>query len=178
MNMIMHDGWKYIILAFLDVEGNYFTVLAYRYTTIVSTKSRETEHQPFHKSEFQDTFRPFCTGSKCQRCNLDVEIDNADIALALALSTAHKFLGYSNGGHNLLHLPPRPLPPHTNNRHPHLHRRRRHPFRQRPHHARIQLRRRHRREPTERRPLRPCRRHLLRPQQRSRRIFGVKEAAL
>ena len=28
--------WKYIILSFCDVEGNYFTVLAYRYTTILS----------------------------------------------------------------------------------------------------------------------------------------------
>jgi solute carrier family 35 protein F1/2 len=32
IHMITHDGWKYIILAFLDVEGNYFFVLAYRYT--------------------------------------------------------------------------------------------------------------------------------------------------
>ncbi|KAI4156471.1 MAG: hypothetical protein LQ340_000250 [Diploschistes diacapsis] len=29
-------GWKYILLSFCDVEGNYFTVLAYRYTTILS----------------------------------------------------------------------------------------------------------------------------------------------
>jgi solute carrier family 35 protein F1/2 len=32
------DGWKYFILSFLDVEGNYFTVLAYRYTTILSAQ--------------------------------------------------------------------------------------------------------------------------------------------
>ena len=32
VKLILKDGWKYIILAFLDVEGNYFTVLAYRYT--------------------------------------------------------------------------------------------------------------------------------------------------
>jgi len=32
------DGWKYIILSFCDVEGNYFTVLAYRYTTILSAQ--------------------------------------------------------------------------------------------------------------------------------------------
>lgn len=32
IKLILKDGWKYIILAFLDVEGNYFTVLAYRYT--------------------------------------------------------------------------------------------------------------------------------------------------
>lgn len=28
--ILMVDGWKYICLSFLDVEGNYFTVLAYR----------------------------------------------------------------------------------------------------------------------------------------------------
>lgn len=32
IKLMLKDGWKYIILAFLDVEGNYFTVLAYRYT--------------------------------------------------------------------------------------------------------------------------------------------------
>lgn len=32
------DGWKYIILSFMDVEGNYFTVLAYRYTNILSAQ--------------------------------------------------------------------------------------------------------------------------------------------
>ncbi|ETI27687.1 hypothetical protein G647_00136 [Cladophialophora carrionii CBS 160.54] len=36
--MVLKDGWKYIILAFFDVEGNYFTVLAYRYTTILSAQ--------------------------------------------------------------------------------------------------------------------------------------------
>lgn len=36
--MVLKDGWKYIILAFLDVQGNYFTVLAYRYTTILSAQ--------------------------------------------------------------------------------------------------------------------------------------------
>lgn len=36
--MVWKDGWKYIILAFFDVEGNYFTVLAYRYTTIMSAQ--------------------------------------------------------------------------------------------------------------------------------------------
>ncbi|KIY00224.1 uncharacterized protein Z520_03909 [Fonsecaea multimorphosa CBS 102226] len=38
LNVVIHDGWKYIILAFFDVEGNYFTVLAYRYTTILSAQ--------------------------------------------------------------------------------------------------------------------------------------------
>ncbi|KAK7892653.1 hypothetical protein LTR67_006888 [Exophiala xenobiotica] len=38
LNLCIHDGWKYIILAFMDVEGNYFTVLAYRYTTILSAQ--------------------------------------------------------------------------------------------------------------------------------------------
>ncbi|KAF8242665.1 DUF914-domain-containing protein [Wilcoxina mikolae CBS 423.85] len=32
------SGWKYLILAFLDVEGNYFVVLAYRYTTVISAQ--------------------------------------------------------------------------------------------------------------------------------------------
>lgn len=32
------DGWKYFIMAFLDVEGNYFTVLAYQYTNIMSAQ--------------------------------------------------------------------------------------------------------------------------------------------
>ena len=36
--VILKDGWKYIILSFCDVEGNYFTVLAYRYTTILSAQ--------------------------------------------------------------------------------------------------------------------------------------------
>ncbi|KAF4122924.1 solute carrier family 35, member F1/2 [Geosmithia morbida] len=31
-------GWQYIIMSFLDVEGNYFTVLAYRYTNILSAQ--------------------------------------------------------------------------------------------------------------------------------------------
>ena len=35
---IWKDGWRYVILSFLDVEGNYFTVLAYRYTTILSAQ--------------------------------------------------------------------------------------------------------------------------------------------
>ncbi|KIW16161.1 hypothetical protein PV08_06212 [Exophiala spinifera] len=38
LNLVIHDGWKYIILSFFDVEGNYFTVLAYRYTTILSAQ--------------------------------------------------------------------------------------------------------------------------------------------
>lgn len=37
-NMLLTQGWKYVILAFFDVEGNYFTVLAYRYTTILSAQ--------------------------------------------------------------------------------------------------------------------------------------------
>jgi solute carrier family 35 protein F1/2 len=34
--LLKRRGWKYLILAFLDVEGNYFVVLAYRYTAITS----------------------------------------------------------------------------------------------------------------------------------------------
>ncbi len=33
--LLWKDGWRYFILAFCDVEGNYFVVLAYRYTTIL-----------------------------------------------------------------------------------------------------------------------------------------------
>lgn len=36
--LIWKDGWKYIILSFFDVQGNYFLVLAYRYTTILSAQ--------------------------------------------------------------------------------------------------------------------------------------------
>ncbi|RFU32383.1 hypothetical protein B7463_g3950, partial [Scytalidium lignicola] len=36
--LLLVDGWKYILLSFMDVEGNYFTVLAYRYTNILSAQ--------------------------------------------------------------------------------------------------------------------------------------------
>lgn len=36
--VVVRDGWKYAILSFLDVEGNYFTVLAYRYTNLLSAQ--------------------------------------------------------------------------------------------------------------------------------------------
>jgi solute carrier family 35 protein F1/2 len=38
LRLMWRDGWKYIILAFCDVEGNYFIVLAYRYTTMLSAQ--------------------------------------------------------------------------------------------------------------------------------------------
>ncbi|KAL8955249.1 MAG: hypothetical protein Q9183_006726, partial [Haloplaca sp. 2 TL-2023] len=38
LSLLLKDGWKYIILSFLDVEGNYFTVLAYSKTTILSAQ--------------------------------------------------------------------------------------------------------------------------------------------
>jgi solute carrier family 35 protein F1/2 len=38
LGILKVDGWKYIILSFMDVQGNYFTVLAYRYT-VSSTQS-------------------------------------------------------------------------------------------------------------------------------------------
>ena len=38
LRVLWKDGWRYFILAFCDVEGNYFTVLAYRYTTILSAQ--------------------------------------------------------------------------------------------------------------------------------------------
>ena len=37
-SILKHDGWKYIILSFMDAEGNYFTVLAYRYTNVLSAQ--------------------------------------------------------------------------------------------------------------------------------------------
>ncbi|KAF2651569.1 DUF914-domain-containing protein [Lophiostoma macrostomum CBS 122681] len=37
-HLLWRDGWRFFILAFMDVEGNYFTVLAYRYTTILSAQ--------------------------------------------------------------------------------------------------------------------------------------------
>jgi solute carrier family 35, member F1/2 len=36
--ILLRDWWKYFILSFMDVEGNYFTVLAYRYTNILSAQ--------------------------------------------------------------------------------------------------------------------------------------------
>ncbi|OAA60390.1 solute carrier protein [Niveomyces insectorum RCEF 264] len=36
--VLLRDGWKYFVLSFLDVEGNYFTVLAYEYTNILSAQ--------------------------------------------------------------------------------------------------------------------------------------------
>ncbi|KAH8662328.1 hypothetical protein BX600DRAFT_513174 [Xylariales sp. PMI_506] len=36
--IILRDWWKYLIFSFLDVLGNYFTVLAYDYTNILSAQ--------------------------------------------------------------------------------------------------------------------------------------------
>ncbi|KAM0323712.1 hypothetical protein ACHAQA_008649 [Verticillium albo-atrum] len=38
LRVAWRDGWKYFILSFLDVQGNYFTVLAYGYTNILSAQ--------------------------------------------------------------------------------------------------------------------------------------------
>ncbi|KAI7287298.1 DUF914-domain-containing protein [Hortaea werneckii] len=38
LKLLYKDGWKYFVLAFFDCEGNYFTVLAYRYTNILSAQ--------------------------------------------------------------------------------------------------------------------------------------------
>ncbi|KAJ6107273.1 solute carrier family 35 member [Penicillium sp. IBT 18751x] len=38
LRLCYRDGWKYIILAFCDVQGNYFIVLAYQYTTMLSAQ--------------------------------------------------------------------------------------------------------------------------------------------
>ncbi|KAI9676156.1 MAG: hypothetical protein M1817_000901 [Caeruleum heppii] len=36
--LVIKDGWRFLLLAFFDVEGNYFVVLAYRYTNILSAQ--------------------------------------------------------------------------------------------------------------------------------------------
>ncbi|OJJ56508.1 hypothetical protein ASPSYDRAFT_156083 [Aspergillus sydowii CBS 593.65] len=36
--MLWKSWWKYVILSFCDVEGNYFMVLAYQYTTMMSAQ--------------------------------------------------------------------------------------------------------------------------------------------
>lgn len=36
--LLYKDCWRYFILSFLDVEGNYFMVLAYRYTSLLSAE--------------------------------------------------------------------------------------------------------------------------------------------
>ncbi|KAI5292297.1 hypothetical protein KEM52_006460 [Ascosphaera acerosa] len=38
LRLVLRDGWKYLIFAFCDVEGNYFVVLSYDYTTILSAQ--------------------------------------------------------------------------------------------------------------------------------------------
>jgi len=35
-NMLIRDGWKYVIMAACDVEGNFLVVKAYQYTTLLS----------------------------------------------------------------------------------------------------------------------------------------------
>ena len=37
-DLLRTRGWRYLIYAFLDVQGNYFVVLAYRYTTVISAQ--------------------------------------------------------------------------------------------------------------------------------------------
>ncbi|KAK9493886.1 hypothetical protein V1508DRAFT_384173 [Lipomyces doorenjongii] len=36
--MLYYDGWKFFILSFADVEGNYFVVKAYQYTNLLSAE--------------------------------------------------------------------------------------------------------------------------------------------
>lgn len=38
LRVLFKDGWRYFLLAFCDVQGNYFTVYAYQYTTILSAQ--------------------------------------------------------------------------------------------------------------------------------------------
>lgn len=42
--LILKDGWRYLILAFFDVEGNYFVVLAYRYVRLLPTPEHTNLH--------------------------------------------------------------------------------------------------------------------------------------
>ncbi|ODV92679.1 hypothetical protein CANCADRAFT_19577, partial [Tortispora caseinolytica NRRL Y-17796] len=36
--ILLHDGWKYFLFAFADVQGNYFIVKAYQYTSLLSAE--------------------------------------------------------------------------------------------------------------------------------------------
>jgi solute carrier family 35 protein F1/2 len=36
--LVLKDGWKYFILAFFDVQGNFFAVSAFQYTNLLSTQ--------------------------------------------------------------------------------------------------------------------------------------------
>jgi solute carrier family 35 protein F1/2 len=45
--LLLVDGWKYAILSFMDVEGNYFTVLAYRYSTFFEDFDNSTSKADF-----------------------------------------------------------------------------------------------------------------------------------
>jgi solute carrier family 35 protein F1/2 len=46
--MVLKDWWRFIILAFLDVEGNYFVVLAYNYVRPLPS-SNPTQPNPQSK---------------------------------------------------------------------------------------------------------------------------------
>ena len=102
--LILKDGWRYFILSFMDVEGNYFIVLAYRYVSRPST--------PFAIRAVLLTKKP------------DYH----------SICPANQLLGHRRRSNNLLLFPPRPLPLYANLRHPPLHRRSRRNLRLRPHH--------------------------------------------
>ncbi|CAG8562345.1 16757_t:CDS:2 [Funneliformis caledonium] len=42
INIFLKRGWKYALLSLIDVEGNYFIVKAYRYTSLLSTMLLDT----------------------------------------------------------------------------------------------------------------------------------------
>lgn len=137
-------GWKYFLLAFCDVEGNYFTVLAYR-----------------------------CKYISARHHTLPVEkvlVFSYPHRHHHPLSATHQLLGYRRRRHNILDFPPRPLQALPVRRHPDLHRRHGHPPRFGPHHRR---QRRPCSGPTQRRPLRPPRRLILRPGQRCRGVLRI-----
>lgn len=39
VRLVVFEGWKFFILAFFDVEGNYFTIYAYQYTILLSAST-------------------------------------------------------------------------------------------------------------------------------------------
>src|SRR5215469_2806958 len=84
-----------------------------------------------------------------------------------SIRAAHQLLGHRNRRRRILRLPPRPLQTPASNRHLYMRRWHRPTNGVGPHHRRESI---PRREPTQRRPLRASRRHLLRLLQRLARV--------
>ena len=59
--LVLKDGWRFFILAFMDVEGNYFIVLAYRYVRALllpEAKLRLGQESVANKSMHRQRFSP------------------------------------------------------------------------------------------------------------------------